>query len=921
MSVFIQFALLGLGTSAAYSLLAQGLVLIHRGSGVVNFAQGALAMLGALLFYQFHQQWHWAFAPAAIAAIAITTVVGIGIYQVIMRPLGVSSPFLRAVATLGVLLVLEGVAAVIWGVLPISVNSSLPQNPIKIGAAIVSLDRFILFGIALVLTIALWAAFKYTNLGRAVRANSENRRAASALGWSPHQLGMLTWGAGAALAALAGILIAPLISITVDQLPLLVIPVLAIVLIGSFESFWWTFAGAILVGVGQSELSNYVSLTGAPEALPFLIIVIALVIRGERSVTRSQIAQRLPKLGNGIVRWPVVLPLVAVVLVVVAFVPSPSFIAALTITFAVSMIVLSTVVLVGYTGQLSLGQFAIGGIAALVASRLVASAGLPFAAALVVGVIAAVLSGLVFALPALRARGINLAIVTLGLSSVVTEMVLSNSSLTSLFGTVSVGSIGLFGWDIDPVLHADRYASVTFLLFVLCCLLVARLRRGKVGRRLIAVRTNERAAPALGINVVAAKIYSFTIAAAIAGLGGIMLGFTSSSVTFDVYDPLQSILAVAYGSIGGAGYIPGALAGGQLASGGVGAWILNEIFPGANPEWLTIVSGVSLIAFTVLQPNGIVEGLFDQARWVQRKLGLAPQRRATPQPSPAAAPPPAPATAAADGAALEVRGLTVRFGGVVAVSDVSLRVPPGQVVGLIGPNGAGKTTLIDAVTGFVPAAAGQILLRGVPVGDQAAYRRARSGIARSFQSLELFESSTVLENLSVAADQGALRDYVTDLLRPRPPSLGALAAVGVQECELEPDLDRLVASLPYGRRRLVAIARALAAEPRILLLDEPAAGLSNAESRELARLVRRLATVWQIGVLIVEHDMTFVMSACDRVTVLEYGRQIADGTPQEIQRDPVVIAAYLGATSETPAASGSGSRGSAALGPLLSAEG
>jgi ABC-type branched-subunit amino acid transport system ATPase component/branched-subunit amino acid ABC-type transport system permease component len=896
MTVFLEFALLGLGSAAAYSLLAQGLVLIHRGSGVVNFSQGALAMIGALFFYQYHQKSGMPTLPAALLAVAITAVLGIVIYQAIMRPLGASSPFLRAVATLGILLLLEGVASVVWGVLPINVDTFLPQHQVHIGSTVVTLDRFILLAIALVLTAGLSAVFKYSKIGLAVRANSENRRAASALGWSPHALGMLTWGAGAALAGFAGILIAPLISVTVDQMPLLVIPVLAVVLIGSFESFWLTFAAALLIGVGQSELARYVTLTGAPTALPFLVIVIVLVIRGERTVTRSQIAERLPNLGNGVVRWAVVIPLCIAVIAVIWTVPSSTFIAALTVTAAVSMVVLSTVVLVGYTGQLSLGQFAIGGVAALVAARLMAGANFPFIPAAIVGIAASMSAGLVFALPALRARGINLAIVTLGLSNVVAVMVFA-SSLTGLYGGITVGSVSLFGWNINPVEHARRYGVVTFLLLVGCCLFVAGLRRGRSGRRLIAVRTNERAAPALGINVVVAKLFSFAIAAAIAGLGGIMLAFMNPNVTFDAFAPLQSILAVAYGSIGGAGYIPGAPAGAQLASGGIGSWLLNEIAPSANPEWLTIIAGVSLIALTVLQPNGIAEGWFDQARWIQRRFSRPKAKTPTSlsvalsdRSSSTGIVPVAPT----ERVTLEVRDVSVRFGGVVAVDSVSLSVSSGEVIGLIGPNGAGKTTLIDAITGFVSVNSGRILLNDVDLSEQPAFRRSHAGVTRSFQSLELFESSTVLENLAVAADRGALQDYVTDLVHPQRQILGDLAKVGIQECALADDLDRVVTALPYGRRRLVAIARALAAEPRILLLDEPAAGLSVAESAELGSLVRRLATDWNIGILIVEHDMTFVMNSCDRVVVLDYGRRIAMGTADEVQSDPLVVAAYLG---------------------------
>jgi sulfate-transporting ATPase len=236
----------------------------------------------------------------------------------------------------------------------------------------------------------------------------------------------------------------------------------------------------------------------------------------------------------------------------------------------------------------------------------------------------------------------------------------------------------------------------------------------------------------------------------------------------------------------------------------------------------------------------------------------------------------------------------VRFGGLAAVDGATLTVRPGQVVGLIGPNGAGKTTLIDAVTGFVAAAAGEVRLDDAVISEWPVHRRARAGLSRSFQSLELFESSTVRENLGVASDSRSKLVYASDLVAPRKSPLSPAAVAAVKELDLESVLDERVSDLPYGRRRLVGIARAIATTPSILLLDEPAAGLSSAETQELATVVRRLADEWGLGILVIEHDMSFVMGICDEIVVLNFGKQIARGTPTAIRRDPEVIAAYLG---------------------------
>ena len=251
---------------------------------------------------------------------------------------------------------------------------------------------------------------------------------------------------------------------------------------------------------------------------------------------------------------------------------------------------------------------------------------------------------------------------------------------------------------------------------------------------------------------------------------------------------------------------------------------------------------------------------------------------------------------------LSVTGLSVRFGGVRAVDDVSFEVRPGEVVGLIGPNGAGKTTVIDAVTGFVKPAAGTIGLNDVAVEAWSASRRASAGLRRSFQSLELFDDVTVEDNIRAGADSGTTLSWVTDLFWPGRHALPSTAVAAIREFNLQADLQRSPDELSYGQRRLVGIARAVASAPSIIMLDEPAAGLDEVESRELANLIRRLADERGMGVLLVEHDVGLVMSTCDRIVVIEFGRVIASGTPEEVRNNTAVAAAYLGEFVDEPGA-------------------
>jgi sulfate-transporting ATPase len=305
-----------------------------------------------------------------------------------------------------------------------------------------------------------------------------------------------------------------------------------------------------------------------------------------------------------------------------------------------------------------------------------------------------------------------------------------------------------------------------------------------------------------------------------------------------------------------------------------------------------VIGSIILFVILIAHQNGIADvATRDRRLWEKlRLISRREERRPLP---PADVEPVRPAT-------LAIEGLTVRFSSVTAVDDVSFEVHPGEVVGLIGPNGAGKTTLIDAVTGFCAIGGGSISLDGHRIDRLNATQRARLGVRRSFQSLELFEDITVEENIRAGSDQLApWQSWLTDLVWPGHHDLPSTAVAAVQAFDLEAHLDETPERLPYGRRRLVGIARAVASGPSVVLLDEPAAGLDENESAELARLIRRLADERNMAVLLVEHDVNLVMSTCDCIVVIDFGRVIASGTPAEIRSNGAVRDAYLGHADET----------------------
>ncbi len=529
--------------------------------------------------------------------------------------------------------------------------------------------------------------------------------------------------------------------------------------------------------------------------------------------------------------------------------------------------------LIGLTGQISFGHVGFYAVGAYTVAIL-GKAGLSFWLAWPIGALIATALGALLALPALRVKGPYLAMITIAFGFIVEHAIVESRGLTG----GQNGIMGIVSPTLGALARGERaVALIAFGAAALAYIAYSLLARGAWGTAMRALRDSEAAAESIGLNPLVIKTMAFALSAFCAGAAGGLFAPLSGFVTPHTFGFSQSILFVLVVMIGGAGAPSGP--------------IVGAIIVGVMPELLSSLEDFRLLFFGALlllvlwvAPGGMIGLGSAFLRALRGKLGLTSAQATIPTTTAQAHLP------RRARAGLEASALSIQFGGVHAVSDLSFAAAPGAVTSLIGPNGAGKTTALNMLSGFYRPSSGTFFIGKKELGGAPAMRIARAGLARTYQTSQLFGSLSVVENVMLAAARGRLGMILGShkIRSAETLALGLLAYCGYAGDPASPSAD-----LAHVDRRIVEIARALALDPDILLLDEPAAGLSTQDKEKLALLLRRLADAG-LTVILVEHDMTLVMGISDAIVVLDAGKRIAMGAPAEIQLDPAVRKAYLG---------------------------
>jgi ABC-type branched-subunit amino acid transport system permease subunit len=665
MTDYLFFLLLGSGAGAIIAALGLGLLITYQGSGVVNFALGAMATWSAYVYAELRNgvytfpipglpdRYHFAGGDVGTfwaLVLSLATAVGIGLitYLLVFRPLFRAPALAQVVASIGLVIVFTALIERRFSDNSgLRVDAILPREPLEITSGLtVPRDGLWLAAIVVLIGVAMWASSRFTRLGLATRAAADNEKGAVLLGYSPTMLAGASFVLASLIASTVVILASPMIQLSSGVFTFgFLIPALGAALIGQFRYVWATVATGLAIGMVQSSFTklqgdlSWFPQYGAREGLPFLIIIIAMVLLGERLPDRGSVSTwRLPRVPAARVTAssigiPVVLAVVGLLVL------GPLWRGAI-MTSAIAMVLaLSLVLLTGFAGQPSLAQMAFAGVAGFTLSKLAMSWDIPFPLAPIMAALVAAVFGTIVGVPALRVRGTNLAIITLAGGVAITEFFFKDPRFVgdASTGGAKVPNPDLAGWDLGLILgsQASRPIFGIFLVVValLLALAVANIRRSSTGRRTLAVRSNELAASAIGINVGQVKLQMYALSSFIAGIGGCLIAYRFGSVSDASFGTVASLTALAVAYLGGITCVSGAFTAGVTATAGVAFFGMGELIGGLG-SWEAFIGGALLILTAILNPEGIAGGIRQQVADRKRKMAASPPVAREPEPVP-----------------------------------------------------------------------------------------------------------------------------------------------------------------------------------------------------------------------------------------------------------------------------------------------
>lgn len=651
----LTFMVLGLGNGAILAAFGLSLAVFYRSSGVVNFATGAIGMYGAYTFNELRVD-GYLFNPifglparldlggpvpawlALIITAAISAALGVLCYVLVFRPLRHARALAKVVASVGVLLVLQGVVSLRLGTSPVGVPALFPPETLELGGLRIPTDRLWAAGLAVLLLVGAVVIYNFTRFGVVTRAVVESEKGSVIVGVSPERIALANWGLGSGIAGLAGAVVSPLVPLTPSGFTLLVVPALAAALIGRFSSMVPIVVAGLLIGMVQSDLrlvqgqSWYPEWLGssAHELLPLVVVLVVLMVRGSALPTRGLLTlQTLP-----VTRRPRHVGTTTVVSFAIGLVALLSlqggYRAAFITTLVLAMLALSFVVVTGYVGQISFAQYSLAGVAALLLARLTTEWGVPFPLAPLLSALVAGGVGVLVGLPALRVRGVYLAVVTIAVAVAIEAFYFHNNVLNGGTDGAQVTGPTLFGMDLRIGSGAEyprvQFGILCLVVLTLVAVGVANLRRSRLGAQMLAVRANERSAAANGINVARVKLLGFGIASCIAGLGGAMVGYQQTTVSGESFGTMPSILLFGIAYISGITNVAGAMAAGLAGANGLIFVLIDRQI--SFGDYFLLITGLLLVVATIRHPEGIGGAVQELAkrlvsRFSRRKPGSA----------------------------------------------------------------------------------------------------------------------------------------------------------------------------------------------------------------------------------------------------------------------------------------------------------